>query len=827
MSMARIAQCLAGAVADGRITREQAEKIERTLSERIEAAAKREGSPQDAVSAAALAAEEMVKAAARRRNAAAQQIIRSTQALTDMNAHRENPLWGALSKFGRDPKADIEGQIGVENVEGVRNWARGAMHAKMNVAIDAFRRKLGGVQQDKTGVIAMVRELFDENTGNTRAKAAAQGMTEATDWGVARLQEFGGTVHNKANWRLPQQFIRQNVARYSEAEFKAYFQAAAARGVLRFTDWETGLPAASDKIDKILSATYRNIVTPQKFSASEQARAFGAMGSPLNHPRVFEWQDADAWLDFNRTFGVGDAGIFELVTSHVDALAHEIGLVKVLGPNHRATHRAMLAAAEDWIRADSSERLTGGRKMKQRQFLLATVDAAYEVATGKANSPVHDWMANAGRGVRNWLQSAFLGSATISAVPTDSFTAAMTARFNGIPAMKVLSRYISLLRPGDNLDAQRAIRFGLTADGYVRMAMASHRNRMDEVGTGFSAQVVDFLHVWDGLTPHTRAMRWAFGMEFLGSLTDQAKRPFGELRGQTLRAFQRYGIDAADWDVIRAEVYDLDGLRMIWPEKVAPDQATKLMQMIMTETDFAVPQTGATERAMMHGVVRGNARPGTVGGEIIAGSLQFKTFPMMMILSHVWRGVSMARRGDHGAYLTTLAVGLTVAGAAALQMKEIAKGRDPRDMTDPDFLGAAFFQGGGAGIFGDFLNSALNRADQSFYMSMLGGPQGGLLDDLMRLTGANITATAEGRDSNFGRDLARFIRRYTPGSSTWYARLALDRALFDQIQMQLDPDYWDSFRRQIENRRRETDQEFFAPPGGGLRAPNFGAAFGG
>jgi hypothetical protein len=59
----------------------------------------------------------------------------------------------------------------------------------------------------------------------------------------------------------------------------------------------------------------------------------------------------------------------------------------------------------------------------------------------------------------------------------------------------------------------------------------------------------------------------------------------------------------------------------------------------------------------------------------------------------------------------------TIGGALALELKEIAKGKDPRPIPrakDPalehaEFWGAAMLQGGGWGIFGDFLGSTENR----------------------------------------------------------------------------------------------------------------------
>ena len=64
-----------------------------------------------------------------------------------------------------------------------------------------------------------------------------------------------------------------------------------------------------------------------------------------------------------------------------------------------------------------------------------------------------------------------------------------------------------------------------------------------------------------------------------------------------------------------------------------------------------------------------------------------------------------------------------------------------------------------------------------------------------------------------GRELVRFLMANTPGSSLWYARVALDRILWDQMQKELDPDYRESFRAIERRARREFDQGYWWRPG--------------
>jgi hypothetical protein len=226
----------------------------------------------------------------------------------------------------------------------------------------------------------------------------------------------------------------------------------------------------------------------------------------------------------------------------------------------------------------------------------------------------------------------------------------------------------------------------------------------------------------------------------------------------------------------------------------------------------------------------GQTRPGTLAGEFLRSALQFKSFPVTVMLMHIGRALN--QEGAHGkaAYLASFAIGTTLMGALAMQMKDLLKGRDPRDMTDWRFWGAAYLQGGGAGILGDFLYAGLNRADQSFYMNALGGALGSFVDDIARIAGLNIQALDDERKERaIGADLARFVRMNTPGTTLWYARLAKDRLLWDRLQWWADPHAARRFRQAERRALREYEQEFWWAPGEAAprRAPALQTAIGG
>jgi hypothetical protein len=301
---------------------------------------------------------------------------------------------------------------------------------------------------------------------------------------------------------------------------------------------------------------------------------------------------------------------------------------------------------------------------------------------------------------------------------------------------------------------------------------------------------------------------------------------------------ERYNIGSEQWDVIRStDPYDERGAKFIRPtdlmdradvdEALREDVATRFLEMINTETNFAVPSNSLRGRVFL----TGETQPGTVSGEISRSFAMYKNFGVTVVNTHLMRGMQLEGAGTKGAYFANLIISTTMMGALALQLKEMSKGRDPRDMfgdgeETAKFWFAAFMQGGGLGIFGDFLNSGTNRFGGGF-AETVAGPVAGFVDDTLKLTVGNLYQAATGQDTNAAGELVKFTQRYLPGSSLWYSRLALERKVWDQLQLMTDPKARSKMRRAETRARREFGQEYWWGPGDSApsRLPDIAGAF--
>jgi len=365
------------------------------------------------------------------------------------------------------------------------------------------------------------------------------------------------------------------------------------------------------------------------------------------------------------------------------------------------------------------------------------------------------------------------------------------------------------------------VQMGLTAQAWVNRALAA--NRFVEItGAGFSAKVADFTMRASLLSPWTDAGRKAFGMEFMGFIAKNAARNFDELPIKLKSGLSSYGITREDWNVLRmTELMDHDGAKFFSVENmmnrtdleegVRTNLASKVQEMVLSETDFAVPMPDARARAF----TTGGQKRGTLIGELIRDVGLFKSFPITILTTHLLRGARMSGLANKVSYLGQLTIATTVLGAVAMHSKDITRGRDPRKMDSAAFWTAAFIQGGGAGIFGDFIYSGIG-GESRFGKGMTetaAGPVFSFTDDLVRLLGGNAHQLMTGKDANIPADVVQFMRRYMPGGSLWYTRLAWERGVIDQLAKLADPNANKRFGRMVRKRSTEYDQDYWWRPG--------------
>lgn len=774
-----------------------------------------------------LAAKKLAEAKRAKINTARRILIRE-KLVRQAAAHPDGFTAGAMAALVRD----IHDIGGIGNAEARIDSVEYLLHRMFSDGLDALRPKAAAFKTERLRMKNFVRELYGENTGDALARDAAKAWGETSDYARKRFNQAGGDIGELDIWRMPQSSDARLVARLGRDRWKALFTEADRALMME----RHGLDAA--ELDAALTEVFQTIKTDGLSKLTPGVSGTKALANRHQEARFLLFADAESWLRYNDAVGGGD--VFTLLTGHVRSMSRAIGLIETLGPNPAAMARYLSDLARkaegtaDPVQGASLKKIgaTAVRPLENWKM----ISRAYDVLSGNVNSPVSDRLARIMGGFRNVLMTAQLGSAPLSAISDLKFLQS-TAAWNGLSQTAVIKNYVSLLNPANAADRRLAARMALGAESWASAAVGANRHMADTFEEGWTARLVDRFHRISGLTPMTQAGKHAFGMEFLGTLADAAGKTLDGIDGGLRRVLDRYGISDELWDAARRfDLVEMDGARLMDPAAmILSDDVTvrragqRIHEMIIQETRFAIPEPDARVRALM---TMGQQR-GTWNGEVWRSAWMYKSCATSVMATHIMRMMTsnqVAGRGARLWYGTRLMIGLTLMGALAIQLKSIAQGKNPRPMDTTDFWGAAFAQGGGIGILGDFLYSGLSRAHSTVAETLPGvgaGPLAGIINDLARLTGGNVRQFWDGRDAGVMAELVRFAGRYAPGNNLWYTRLLMERLVMDTLRELSDPQYRRTYKR-LENRaKRDYGQTFYWRPGASApEAPRLSEALG-
>lgn len=713
---------------------------------------------------------------------------------------------------------------------------QGQAHAHLDEAFMTWKRNYAGVRRNKPGFQAIVREAFGEASGDPAAKALIEGWRKTSSMLRQAFNRFGGHIGELEDWGLPQVHRREVVEKAGETAWIAEVMPRLDRSRMRTR--EGSRPLNDVELRVALHDTFKQIET-QGWVGKDATPAGGrALANRHADHRFLHFKSADDWLAYQTRFGEGDP--VNAMLAHVDRMSRDIGLMQVMGPNP--------AASLAWLKNDLTRRaalLPNGGKTAFRNGAVGAnkVLTNLHVNYTRSNSaPVAPVIVDALHDLDNVLMSAQLGSAIIPAVPGDLNTQRMTRAITGLPEVKMIASYIKQLASSGNRMA--AIRAGLTAQHYARTLHNQGRYTGELFGHPWSQWINDRVQAASGLTAWTAAGRAAFGLDFFGHVADQAGVAFGDLNKKFSRTLGEFGIDAADWDTIRETApYNHGGATFIRPGDIferadldpsrALALASKLADAAMTLTEHAVPSNALRVQA----AVRGQDHPGEFRVEAMRSLAMYHTFSGVVMLTHGRRMMQLGRTNPRraGSYVAGLALGGMLAGAVAIQTREIANLRDPRDMTDWRFWQAALVQSGGFGLLTDFIYATLQGQSRTGggLAEALTGPRLAFVTDVATLAlGYDPLGPAKktqgGTSKNAATRALDFAKRNAPFTNLWYTRGAVERLFWDHIQELTDPGWQHRVRQRERFYRQNFGNEFWWHPGDVApeRAPDPGSAIG-
>jgi len=586
--------------------------------------------------------------------------------------------------------------------------------------------------------------------------------------------------------------------------------------------------------ESMLRALWANLASGNHLKAAADDVASGFKGpsniaKKLSQSRSVLFNDPDAWFDYNERFGTGN--LRESVIHGLERSAQSTGLMQMLGTNPRAMLDAvredLTLQAKGAGKADTVAHLETKRGELERY--MAAVDGSMNIA-GNAM-----WARRAAN-VRAWETLAKLGGMLLSQL-NDLAIYASGAKYQGRGFFSGMSEAVGGLGRSLSVPERRELAASL---GVVLDNMAGELGRVGSFSeSGSLSGLVGTFMKWNGSRWWSDRMRTsaAFGMSHHMAL--QSGKGWADLGVEYQRVLSLYEIGEAEWKVIsRTAEKHVDGKAYIVPEGLrdVPDDALrgyvgqastdvhlagarrdledKLRTYFVDQTSVLALEPDAKTRAIL---LQGS-RPGTWTGEFFRFAMQFKSFTgayMQRIMGRELYGrgyegdsILGALRSGHGEFagLARLIAMSTLLGYGSMALKDMAKGRTPRDPTESPgeaakiFL-AAMVQGGGAGIYGDFLFGAASRVGSGTIES-LAGPTistAGRFIDLYHkaLEGDKVAARAFNE-----------VLNNTPFMNLFYVRPVLNYMILYQAQEWMSPGYL----RRMERAADEAGQEFLMRP---------------
>ena len=804
--------CIQDGVNDGSISQEQATEMTDLFDSRV-AANEKTMSPGEALAAAAREVTESVKY---------EKILKKRQKLLQVSAIKKLLADEAKYKnaFGQNDEFDFleavytrDNYSNISSLEQRIDATTQLYLSDVNEFLWNNRKKIGGFTRNKAQQNNIVKSMLgDTIDGDDAAVEMGKALSSVFEKMRKRFNKLGGNIGKLDGGYFPVTHNAFAVRNTSRQEWIEFVRARIDKD--KMIDNRTGLPFTDETLELALNDVYTTIRSEgyNKRTPGGAIQGKSKANTRADH-RFLQWKNADSFLAYNEKFGVGEP--FDIAIGHIKSMSKDIAMMERLGTNPNATHRFLKDRLMNKYKLDGSDKL-----MAKANKIANRMDGYYGMLTGTLNTNINTWWGNSMAGLRSLLTAAQLGGAFLSAVSDLNFQR-MTRSMNGLPQIGTITDVLKNMNPLKLEErAKAATRLGLIADGLTTIAMHQQRMLGEITGPEITNRIADAVMRVSLLNQWTQAGRWAFGMEFLGFMADNSNVAFKDLNPKFKNTLSKYGIEEGKWDILRntdkyahegADFFDVNALanRADLTEDLREDLAKQVLEMINTETNFAVPSASLKGRFMVGGDLKG----GTFMGELGKSILMYKNFGVTLIYTHMMRGMAQTNLKTKAQYFASFLIGTTVMGGAAMQLKEMAKGRDPRDMTDVIFWGAAMLQGGGLGIFGDFLQSNVNRFDSTISKTLV-GPVGAFYDDAARLTIGNLYELASGKDTHVVDEGIRFFSRYTPGSSLWYSRLAMERLVVDQLRLWNDPrKVKKNFKKTEKRYKKNYGQKYWWKPG--------------
>lgn len=542
-------QAVAKALGKTQLTQQEADNIEQRIRDAMKSRARqdidawRNLSDSEKLTAAGEQVAIDIKADIKRKNKiAANDILTQSKNLAQL----DHPTLSASEVIDRmvAPHGDMSG------IQSLDSKARGNAAIYRGELTDFYTNIKGGlgVFTDLELVQNIVRERFNQNTGDALAKKISDKMGDVFESMRERFNRSGGDIGKLDDWGLPQTHNLEKIAKVGKDEWVNRSEQLI--DTSKYVH-ENGEFYSQQEIRELLEYAFDTLTSngANKTEIGRQATGQGTSKVTSRHSesRVLHFKDADSWMEYQQEFG--GLPFVDLVEAHVNGLSKDIALVENLGSNPKNAMRLLMDAAEqkDWANGLNPKDTNASRKRAQTMF---------DELMGQ-NTPQSEVLANLGLAYRSTNVGAMLGGTTLSSI-TDQAMIAKTASIHGIAYRKTFGELVSQLNPKNKEDRELARSLGLATeemlgsinrwsdDGLV--SVSGKTEKIARVSNSVATQIMRI----SGLNALTAASKVGFSkmlMDKYGTLT--RSKSWDQLSDIDRELMEKTGINERAWKVMQ------------------------------------------------------------------------------------------------------------------------------------------------------------------------------------------------------------------------------------------------------------------------------------
>lgn len=499
------------------------------------------------------------------------------------------------------------------------------------------------------------------------------------------------------------------------------------------------------------------------------------LAKQFSHERVIFWKDGSAWYDHMRQYG-DMTSLYDTVQQTLRNGTRATALMESLGTNPPAQLNLLTRwVEENWRNSSPQGVIEFQKKIPHLKYVMDQLD-------GTSSRPVNEMGAQLGLFARLVESITKLGNVGVTHGNSIAPTSIAAAPHYGISRFEqagnvlrnVVRHAVGSAERQEILDEAGAFVHGNFAHFLSKAYNTAGDNMLHKI-MGITSSLTAMEMRATGLNFVMESGRNGFMYTLMSKLGAAVGKEWQDVHSNIRETLGHSGIGRLEWDLMRATspaMHVVEGIRYMTPKDLEriPDADMEGYLRAKGKIDRGAPPeivakeiakgrwalqsayggyldyagrtaviaAGARERAW----AQQGTRVGTVPGELMRMFYQFKMWPMAVInqiwLREIYSSHSMQSKVGSLSLYFTLA---TLFGYNRMFMRDIGNGNPPRDPYDPKTMLAAFAQGGGLGIYGDFAFGEVSRMNQNF-ASTLAGPVAGEASDIMDLFSGSVTIPA-------------------------------------------------------------------------------------